>query len=105
SDELSPALALMFGLGARRLGCARMVNALPDVADGSHSRSASLHLTPPIESPRISRFCVAQPAMTTGKQAITEAAESFARKLPRVETFDVTHCGIVEAFAKFSCSA
>jgi hypothetical protein len=51
------------------------------------------------------RFCAAQPAMTTGRQAMIDAAESFARKLPRVDTFDTTHCGIVDALAKFSCNA
>jgi len=62
-------------------------------------------LIAPIERPRIIRFCAAQPASTTGKQAIIEAADSFARKFPRVETFPITHCGIVDAPAKFSWMA
>ena len=68
-------------------------------------RSVPSHLIAPIESPRIIRFCAAQPARTTGRQAIIDAAESFARKLPRVETFPITHCGIVDAPAKFSWMA
>ena len=74
------------------------------VLDGRHV-SASSHLSAPIESPRIIRFWVAQPASTTGRQARTEAADSFARKFPRVDTFEITHCGIVDPFAKFSWSA
>ena len=33
------------------------------------------------------RFCAAQPARITGRQATIDAADNFARKLPRVETF------------------
>jgi hypothetical protein len=36
---------------------------------------------------------------------MTEAADSLARKLPRVDTFEMIHCGIVDPFAKFSCRA
>ena len=74
------------------------------VRHGSHE-SVSSHLSAPIESPRIIRFCAAQPARTTGRQASVDAADSFARKFPLVETFEITHCGIVDPLAKFSCSA
>src|SRR5207244_11167357 len=86
----------------RRLRRSRIEACRLDVLDCSHVGSASIHLSAPIERPRTSRFCAAHPARTTGRHAMTDAAESFARKLPRVDTFVVTHCGIVDRFAKFS---
>ena len=44
------------------------------------------------------RFWASQPASTTGMQARTDAADSFARKSPRVLMFVVTQTGTVEPF-------
>ena len=43
------------------------------------------------------RFCANHPARTTGRHASTEAAESLARKSPRVLMFVVTQIGPVGA--------
>ena len=48
------------------------------------------------------RFCASQPARTTGRQASTDAADSLARKLPRVLMFVVTQIGIVDPPAGLS---
>ena len=63
------------------------------------------YLIAPMERPRIMRFCANQPARTTGTHASTDAADSLARKLPRVLMFVVTQIGIVEPSAGFSWTA
>ena len=66
---------------------------------------AASYLIAPMERPRIMRFCANQPASTTGTQASTDAADSLARKLPRVLMFVVTQIGIVEPLAGLSWTA
>ena len=63
------------------------------------------YLIAPMARPRIMRFCASHPARTTGRQASTDAADSLARKSPRVLMFVVTQIGIVELSAGLSWTA
>ncbi len=56
----------------------------------------------PIARPRIIRFCAAQPAITTGMLASTEAADNLARKLSFSLMLVVTQIGMVWALAELS---
>ena len=50
-------------------------------------------------------FWAAQPAKTTGMHASTDAADSLARKSPRVLMFEVTQIGTVDPDTGLSCTA
>ena len=66
---------------------------------------SSPYLIAPMARPRIIRFWASQPARTTGRLASTEAADSLARKSPRVLMFVVTQIGTVEPPTGLSCTA